>query len=161
MGRHLNDQDNAELKLILTQLLEDDVDMSIREVTRRHSKLKNASSISRNEARRRMVEDFRSRLAERRAWVGRLRKKSRDKIAFELEAAERRNSELESQNKSLVRGVVGLINAVFEMGGMAKVAEFYEKYRDVRAKLGDHAPPLPSSGSKITPVNFSPPENVQ
>ena len=55
--RLLLDPKNEELADILNTLLTDNIDITAREVARRHSTLKNPSAFTRNEARCRIPDD--------------------------------------------------------------------------------------------------------
>lgn len=67
--RPLVDQDHAELKAILSALLLEDVDVSAREVARRHRSLKNVTAFTRNDARAQLIDAARIRQREIRAVV--------------------------------------------------------------------------------------------
>lgn len=65
--RRLLDEDNAQLKAVLAELLSQDTDITVREVARRHPTLGNASAFTRNGQRMKIIEDARRRQEEARA----------------------------------------------------------------------------------------------
>jgi hypothetical protein len=135
MARRTVDELNRELTLVLEKLLEEDADITARAVIRLHSSLSNASAITRNEERQRLVAQYQERQRELRRWHGRVNKQSRDRTASELAKKDHRISELEAQVAALVDSHVAMIAAVGEVGGMAKLVKFYEHYRDIRNRL--------------------------
>jgi hypothetical protein len=137
MARHPVDQEHGELARILEELLNTDTDITAREVARRHTSLASASTITRNAERRQLLERYQQRQAELRRWKGRLTKTSRDEAAGKLARQEARIIDLETTVKTLMQGHLALIAAVAEVGGMTKLAKFYEHFRDVRNRLRD------------------------
>lgn len=137
MARKIRDQDNAELELILQSLLEEDIDITAREVARRHSALTSASTITRQPNRRQLVERYQMKQNDMRSWQARLRKRSRGQAAELVSAQEEKISELDQAVRVLVTGHVSLIAAVAQVGGMGKLAKFYERFREVRDQLSN------------------------
>ena len=135
MARSTVDKSNRELILVLEKLLEEDADITARAVIRLHPSLSNASAITRNEERQRLVAQYQERQGELRRWHGRVNKQSRDKTASELAKKDQWISELEAQVATLVDSHVAMIAAMGEVGGMAKLVKFYERYRDIRNRL--------------------------
>ncbi len=64
--RRLIDADNTELAAVLEVLLLNDTDITIREVARRHSALKNPSAFTRNPARMAVIDRARQRQSDAR-----------------------------------------------------------------------------------------------
>ena len=135
MARQTVDESNEQLTRVLEKLLEEDADITARAVARLHPSLSNASAITRNEERQRLVTHYQERQRALRRWHGRLNKQSRDKTASELTKKDHRISELEAQVAALADSHVAMIAAVGEMGGMGKLVKFYERYRDIRNRL--------------------------
>jgi hypothetical protein len=129
------DESNKDLTLVLEKLLEEDTEITARAVARLHPSLANASAITRNEERQRLVAQYQERQRALRGWQSRLNKQSRDKTASELAKKDHRISELQAQVAALADSHVAMIAAVGEMGGMAKLVKFYERYRDIRNRL--------------------------
>lgn len=65
--RKRHDPDNATLKGVLENLIAENVDVTIREVARRHPELNNASAFTRNPGRMTLIDDALRRQAEVRA----------------------------------------------------------------------------------------------
>lgn len=133
--RKTRDADNNELKSILQELLAADIDISAREVGRRHSLFSSASSITRNPTRHQMVKEYQNRQIEMRSWHARLSKRSKQEIAVNLADQRVKISELERNLEVLVTGHVALIAAVAQVGGMSSLSKFYDNFRDVRQQL--------------------------
>jgi len=135
VARKTQDEDNRELDSVLQELLNQNIDITAREVARRHSSLSSASTITRHLGRRRLVEEYQKRQSEMRAWQGRLGKRSKEQVAEELAAQQAKISELDETVRTLVTGHVALIAAVAQVGGMSKLSKFYENFREVRNQL--------------------------
>jgi hypothetical protein len=135
MARRTVDESNRQLTLVLEKLLEEDTDITARAVARLHPSLSNASAITRNEERQRLVAQYQERQRELRRWHSRVNKQSRDKTASELAKKDHQISELEAQVAALVDSHVAMIAAVGEVGGMAKLVKFYGHYREIRNRL--------------------------
>lgn len=137
MVRETQDKGNVELVSILQELLERDIDITAREIVRRHSSLSSASTITRHPARRQLVEEHQRRQAEMRQWQVRLGKQSKEQVAEKLASQQIKIAELDVKVRTLVMGHVALIAAVAQVGGMGKLSKFYESFRDVRNGLTD------------------------
>jgi hypothetical protein len=137
MARETHDKDNVELVRILQELLDQNIDITAREIVRRHSSLSSASTITRHPSRRQLVEEHQLRQAEMRQWQIRLGKQSKDQVAQKLAAQESKIADLDQTVRILVTGHVGLIAAVAQVGGMGKLSKFYESFREVRNTLSD------------------------
>lgn len=135
MARKTQDQDNRELDSVLQELLTQNINITAREVARRHSSLSSASTITRHLERRKLLEDYQKRQSEMRTWQDRLGKRSKEQVAGELAAQQARISELDETVRTLVTGHVALIAAVAQVGGMSKLSKFYENFREVRQQL--------------------------
>lgn len=135
MARKTLDEQHIELTKILEDLLSEDQDITLRAVSRRHSTLKSASTITRHPQRRELVVKFRERQAELRLWKGRLGKTSKEGVANKLATQDTRIEELERLVGTLTTGHLALIAAVGQVGGMGKLAKFYENFREIRKSL--------------------------
>lgn len=120
---------------ILESLLERDVDITARAVARLHPSLKAASSITRNESRNKLVAHYRRRQNEYRQWRGRAGKRSGDQIAAALLDKQNRIDQLESMMTLLTASHLALLRSLGELGGFAKWAAFYERFREGRDAL--------------------------
>ncbi|MDE2419653.1 MAG: hypothetical protein KGO49_00530 [Gammaproteobacteria bacterium] len=137
MARISKDENNIELIKILDELISNNVDISAREITRRHPLFSSASSITRNAERKKLVEIYKQKQEEMRQWQSRLSKTSKNDIAEKLTSQEIIISDLEMTVKSLTQAHLALITSVAQIGGMNKLLQFYENYRDIRNILAD------------------------
>lgn len=128
------DADEPMLR-ILESLLERDVDITARAVARLHPSLKAASSITRSESRSALVAQYRHRQNEFRRWRGRAGKRSGDKNAAALVDKQTRNDQMEAMVALLTASHVALLRSLGELGGFAKWAAFYERFREARDAL--------------------------
>jgi hypothetical protein len=144
--RVLLDPNNQELSSILRALLTENVEVTVREVARRHSCLKNPSAFTRNPGRSALITDAQFQQQNIRGIVA----SSRGEDA-PIDKAQKRREEierLESQVTHLVAAHVGLIRAVQLAGGMAALERFWRDYKAV----GDAVQSLsavPSSGCVV------------
>jgi predicted metal-dependent hydrolase len=135
VARKTKDEDNRELDSVLQELLNQNVDITAREVARRHSSFSSASTITRHPERRKLLENYQKHQSEMRTWQDRLGKRSKEQVAGELAAQQVKISELDETVRTLVTGHVALIAAVAQVGGMSKLSKFYENFREVRQQL--------------------------
>jgi hypothetical protein len=125
----------AELVHILDQMLAVDEKITVRAITRRHSALKHASTITRNPHLMSLVTEHQKRQTELRVWAERLPKRSNSQIASQLAAKDTRISELETQIAILRVTVIGLIRAAGELGGTSKFVKLFRGYEQVMSTL--------------------------
>ncbi|MBI3221792.1 MAG: hypothetical protein HYZ46_01615 [Nitrosomonadales bacterium] len=126
---------DSEMESILQGMLDRDEDISARAVTRLHSTLSAASSITRNPARSKMLELYQAKQDEFRGWRKRLAKRSRDGSAMDMAEKDVRIAELERQVELLTASHVAMLRAVGELGGFAKWAQFFDTYKEIREDL--------------------------
>ncbi|BEV15524.1 hypothetical protein HBDW_23120 [Herbaspirillum sp. DW155] len=124
MPRKLQDKDNRELLQVLQMLLDADIDITAREVARRHGTLSSASTITRHPGRRELVEDFQTKQQDMREWQKRLRKRSKGQTAELVSTQEAKIVQLDQSVRVLIAGHLSLIAAVAQVGGMGKLAKF-------------------------------------
>ncbi|MGA4005818.1 hypothetical protein ACI2VR_05415 [Ralstonia nicotianae] len=128
------DESNTELAGILDTLLAADVDITAREVARRHPSLRNASAFTRDAKRMELIRQSQARQKQLRTTLNphatraqtlteKLDKKSGDVV------------ELEAQVRALVASHAACINAVMVAGGMAALQRFWKEYHEVGDKL--------------------------
>jgi hypothetical protein len=120
---------------ILESLLERDVDITARAVARLHPSLKAASSITRSESRSKLVAQYRQRQNEFRRWRGRAGKRSGNQNAAALLDKQSRSDQMEAMVALLTASHVALLRSLGELGGFAKWAAFYERFREARDAL--------------------------
>jgi hypothetical protein len=128
------DVDDSMLR-ILESLLERDVDITARAVARLHPSLKAASSITRSESRSTLVAQYRHRQIEFRRWRGRVGKRAGDQNAAALVDKQSRIEQMEAMVALLTASHVALLRSLGELGGFAKWAAFYERFREARGAL--------------------------
>jgi|SRR5882762_7364647 len=128
--RKLQDPDNAGLKQVLENLVAENVDVTIREVARRHPELKSASAFTRNRVRMALIDEALRRQAEVRAIAAGLHTPHAT-TGDDTEAQRARIETLERQVKHLVAAHAGLIRAVQLAGGMSALERFWKEYRTI------------------------------
>lgn len=129
--RKLLDQDNGELKTILEDLLARDIDVTVREVSRQHSSLKNASAFTRNEARMSLIRSVQQRQADARQVKTRPAQKETVSMAQRLKTSESEASKLQMQVNALIASHVGCVRAITLAGGMQALERFWKEYKAV------------------------------
>lgn len=137
MARNTLDEQHEELTKILNELLDDDQNITAREVARRHSTLSSASTITRHPMRRKILETYQQRQTELRLWKSRVGKNSQANMASKLASQQANIVMLENTVNILTSGHVALIAAVAQLGGMGKLAKFYKDFREIRNGLLD------------------------
>ena len=126
--RKRHDPDNATLKGVLENLIAENVDVTIREVARRHPELNNASAFTRNPGRMTLIDDALRRQAEVRAIAAELQT-SHASMVGGSETQRARIATLDRQVRNLVAAHVGLIRAVQLAGGMSALERFWKEYK--------------------------------
>ncbi len=135
MVRKTVDPTHVELIAVLEGLLERNEDVTARAVTRLHSRIRNASDITRHAERRSLLEKYQARQAELRKLLGQVQKSGTAVAADRLERALARVRELEANESARVASHVLMIHAVAEIGGTAKLQRFYKQYAEIRDRL--------------------------
>ena len=125
----------ASMLHILESLLERDVDITARAVARLHPSLKAASSITRSESRSTLVGQYRHRQNEFRRWRGRVGQRAGDQNVAALVDKQSRIEQMETMVALLTASHVALLRSLGELGGFAKWAAFYERFREARDAL--------------------------
>jgi len=97
--------------------------------------LKAASSITRSESRSSLVAQYRHRQNEFRRWRGRAGKRAGDQNAAALVDKQSRIDQMEAMVALLTTSHVALLRSLGELGGFAKWAAFYERFREARDAL--------------------------
>jgi hypothetical protein len=120
---------------VLEMMLENDETITARAVARKHPRLKQASSITRNASRSRLLAQFQEKQRQYRTWSARAPKRSRDQLAAQLAQKDSRILELERQVEILRVSHIAMMRTVGELGGTRKLLKLYEGYREVRGEL--------------------------
>lgn len=134
-GESGSPDDELALRNLLTSLLEDDVDITAREVARRHPTIRHASTLTRRPSRRRLIEEFQKRQEELRAWLKRSRERSQKTLLEDLAKRDLQIQELERKIKVLQISCIAMVRVVASLGGMSKLLKFYEGYQSLRNEL--------------------------
>lgn len=148
--RKLLDNDNVELNTILESLLREDVQVTVREVARRHSTLRNASAFTRNATRMALIEAAQGRQNDARKVV---LEPLRNKAADMTQALASKTTEVETLERdiaALVTSHAACIRAVLNHGGMASVERFWKDYKGI----GDAVQRLRAvpTGAQVVPL---------
>ena len=129
--RVLLDPSHQELHAVLALLLAEDVDISAREVARRHPTIKTVTAFTRNQARATAISEAQARQREVRAVATMPHRRRAESLGEQLE---RRGELLEAQeNKidALIASHVACVRAVMRHGGMAALERFWKDYRAI------------------------------
>lgn len=129
------DASNEELKRILEELIAADIDVTVREVARRHSSLKNASAFTRNAVRSQLIEAAKQRQTDARNVTAAPVVAKAAGLAQQLDEKVSRVNELESQVRFLVASHAACIRAVMRHGGMRSMLSFWKEYDELAKEL--------------------------
>jgi hypothetical protein len=125
----------STMRDILEMLLERDNDITARAVARLHSTIRSASSITRSETRSALLAEYQRRQNEYRRWRGRIAKQSGVQVAATIADKDIKIADLESQIALLTASHLAMLKVVGELGGFAKWAAFYDRFREARQQL--------------------------
>ena len=151
MTRKTIDPLHEELRAILEGLLERNEDISARAIARLHSSVKDASGITRHPERRTLLKNYQLRQQELRTALGNIRRSGTAVAAAQFEAANTRIRELEDSQAARIASHVAMIHAVAEIGGTAKLLQFYKRFASIRDRLAqDCSLPAQFLGNEIT-----------
>lgn len=133
--RTIIDGDHIELKRVLDELLAEDVDITVREVARRHPALKNASAFTRSQARTSLIERARTRQVDARSVRGVPESVKAVSLAEQLSRKSERITALEKQIAALVASHAACVRAVMQHGGMQSLQKFWRDYSSIEETL--------------------------
>lgn len=149
--RPLADDSNKELQRVLGDLLREDVEITVREVARRHDTLKNASAFTRNAQRMDLIDQAQQRQIDARNVREGPAERRSESMAVRLKEQSHRIVELEGQVEALVASHAACIRAIMLHGGMQGVERFWADYKhigDTVKNLG--ATPKPAGVTRLT-----------
>ena len=149
--RETVDAGHGELSRILDELLASDVNITSREVARRHSTLKNPSAFTRHEQRAALIWKAQQRQSDARNVRDSPNAEKAATLAQQVDLKSSRIKELEQQVTNLVASHAACVRAVMKHGGMQSLQAFWREYSviaDSLASLGA----LPE-GAQVIPVN--------
>lgn len=147
----MTDQDPkaSALDAALERLLLADIDITARAVVREiPSVFAAASTLTRDQTRRRKIEVAQKKQSELRALSKRVGSRSRDDLAATVARLERENAELQRRCDLLAGSMRGLIKAVGEQGMKAWI-RFFEPYQDAMTVLAE-LNALPQNGKVVS-----------
>lgn len=133
--RVLLDDRNQELQLVLDALIAEDVTITVREVARRHPRLKNASAFTRNAARTAVI--VKAQQLQENARSVRLgpATEQAEAATTALEKRDEEVAKLRSQVDALVASHAACVRAVLKHGGMAALERFWIDYKGIADEL--------------------------
>lgn len=129
-----DDDDNIILRQVLSDMLEEDVDISASAAAARHPSFRHASYITRYDDRRALIKVAEADQEAKRARspVPGASKKSRDELVADIAKKAAELAELRSQLDALTTSHRMMIDAVVSVGGYTKLLEFYTRWKTVR-----------------------------
>lgn len=133
--RPLADDRNNELQRVLSELLVEDVDITVREVARRHATLQNASAFTRNVQRMKLIALAQQRQIDARDVREEPARRRSESMTSRLEVQSRRIVELEGQVEALIVSHAACIRAVMLNGGLQGVERFWVDYKHIGDKV--------------------------
>lgn len=128
-------QGNELLIKILEDLFDRDEDITARAVARLHPSIGHASTITRSPHRADLLAQYQAKQREVRSHIGRMAKRSKEKVAADLTSKDQRIAELERQVDILRASHLAMIRAVGELGGMRIWLRFFEDHKTIRDEL--------------------------
>lgn len=131
---------NLRLVTILEAMLSDDETITARAVVRRSDgAFKHASDITRNDGRRKMVDEYAKKQRDIRAAFERSSKRSRANLERLVASKNVEIERLKGERELLIASHRAMILSVAEMGGYSVWKRFFEKYQstvDTLEKMG-------------------------
>lgn len=137
-GRTSNEiaQDDLDaIARILDDMLDAGVEVSARELARRHPTIKSASSFTRIAERRAILDRYRLDQQRIQRVASNSSKQSRSSLANQLAEKELKIEDLQRQVDLLQASHVAMLRALGEMGGFGVWAKFFEESEPLRRKL--------------------------
>jgi hypothetical protein len=125
------DGDHKELLKVLADLSAEGTDITVREVARRHPRLKNASNFTRNTKRMELIASAKQHQLSARAALTNPHIEKATGLAEQLAIAKARVTELELQLKALVASHAACVRAVMLHGGMPALERFWRDYKAI------------------------------
>lgn len=126
---------DTELETKLALMLEKHQNITFRAVAKQISGLSAVSSITRDEYRRSLVEQYVELQDERKKWIKRINKTSREDFATLLAKKDEQIVELERRVNALTASHKAMILAMGELGGMKAWRRFFDDFENTSKKL--------------------------
>lgn len=131
--RKLEDANNAVLQKILDALVSENVDITAREIARRHPHLKHASTFTRNAERLELIGIAQRSQIQAREIAAKI---SGSQTSLPLREDEQIEvAVLQRQVQILVAAHAGLIRSVQLAGGMAALERFWNDYKEISGTI--------------------------
>ncbi|MHB0804857.1 hypothetical protein [Stutzerimonas nitrititolerans] len=125
-----------ELETILQRMLNDNIVITARSVIREQDcPFKHASDITRQPARKALLDQYQARQSELRALVEKTDKQSRTNLQARVARLTRENEALQAERDLLIASHKAMLLAVGEMGGMAAWRKFFPVWEETRQQL--------------------------
>jgi hypothetical protein len=131
----MNPMQDEAMITVLQELLESDRKITAREVARRHPTIRQASSITRNSERARLLAEYQARQAELWAWRKRVSKTSKTAQSDELARRDHEIAKLRHEANVLKAGMLVMLRVVPELGGTTALLRFYEGFSEARREM--------------------------
>ncbi len=148
--RPLLDPQHSELAAVLADLLANDVDVTAREVARRHPSLKNVTAFTRNPERVALIEDAQARQKALRAIALDPHRKKVASVTEQLQAKSDEAEALKGQVNALVASHVACVRAVLRHGGMPALERFWADYKAIGMAVREAGAVPP--GAQVIPL---------
>lgn len=129
------DPSHDALEKVLAELLDEDIDITVREVARRHPSLKNASAFTRNESRLAVIKKAQDKQSAARKVHSEPLVQKAATLSEQLASKSARVDELEKQVRCLVASHAACVRAVMRHGGVQALQRFWKEYAEVAAEL--------------------------
>ena len=127
-----------ELEAILQRMLNDNTAITARSVIREQDcPFKNASDITRQPARKALLNQYQARQFELRALVEKTDKLSRTNLKAQVARLRQENESLKAERDLLIASHKAMLLAVGEMGGMSAWHKFFPAWEDTRQRLSE------------------------
>jgi hypothetical protein len=130
----VNDFDPA-MSRILSELIENDDNVTARAVARLHPTIRHASTITRSPERSAMLAQAQVKQEQLREWKKRTQRRSQAKTLQALVQKDERIAQLQMQVEVLRASHIAMIRAVGELGGTAKWVKLFDGFSKAREEL--------------------------
>jgi hypothetical protein len=151
--RKLLDDSNTELSQILNTLLADDTTITVREISRRHSTLKNASGFTRNPVRMALIRTAQQRQADARNVKAAPLNKRASSMEDRLEKRSAEVTKLEDQVRALVVSHIGVLKAIKGHGAAEGLIRFWSEYKTVGDTVRQLGAVPTEFGGNVVPIS--------
>lgn len=134
---HDVDESLPEIARILDDMLENNIEISARELARRHPTIRSASSFTRMPQRRLLLQSYKQNQKRIQKVAANSGKQSRQFLVQQIADKDVKIAALENQVTMLLASHVAMLRAVGELGGVAAWSKFFDRTQAVREKLRD------------------------